>query len=118
MNRPLPPGDCGHRRPDPSRAPGLARAMPGARGLVSGIAIDRTSKTTPLGFIGIKQGGFARFGRETPCATGVRTKEGAPPTKRRVRTLAETVPELRGHPLRHWRSGCDCHRCQRHRDTV
>jgi hypothetical protein len=35
-----------------------------------------------------------------------------------VKALAETVPELRDHRLKRWRSACDCQRCQRRRDTV
>jgi hypothetical protein len=36
MNRALPPGDCGHRSADPSRASGPAGAMLGTCGLVGG----------------------------------------------------------------------------------
>ena len=35
-----------------------------------------------------------------------------------VRLLAESVPELRDHRLKRWRTGCDCDRCQRRRKTV
>jgi hypothetical protein len=68
MNRPLPPGDCGSREADPSWTSGLAGPMLGPRRLVRRIAIDRGSKETTHGFIGIKHGGFARFRCETPCA--------------------------------------------------
>ena len=30
-----------------------------------------------------------------------------------LRKLAETVPELRDHRLKRWRTGCDCERCRR-----
>ena len=38
MNRPLPQRDRGHRISDPRRAPGPARALPGALRLVGGTA--------------------------------------------------------------------------------
>jgi hypothetical protein len=30
-----------------------------------------------------------------------------------LQELAETVPELRDHRLKRWRTGCDCERCRR-----
>ena len=38
MNRSLPPGDRGRRSPDPGRPSGPGRAVPGAGGLVDGVA--------------------------------------------------------------------------------
>ena len=36
-----------------------------------------------------------------------------------LQKLAETVPELRDHRLKRWRTGCDCERCyQRSRPAV
>jgi hypothetical protein len=29
-----------------------------------------------------------------------------------LQKLAETVPELRDHRLKRWRTGCDCERCR------
>jgi len=41
------------------------------------------------------------------CDTCVRGAE------QHLRDLMETVPELRDHRLKRWRTGCDCERCQR-----
>ena len=30
-----------------------------------------------------------------------------------LQELAESVPELRDHRLKRWRTGCDCERCRR-----
>ena len=68
MNRPLPPGDRGRRGAAPGRPSGSAGAVPGAGGLVGGIAADRTGKPAARHFKVIKHGGFARLWRETPCA--------------------------------------------------
>jgi hypothetical protein len=35
-----------------------------------------------------------------------------------LQKLAESVPELRDHRLKRWRSGCDCERCAKRRATV
>jgi hypothetical protein len=75
VTRSLPRGDRGCRSGDPSRASGPGRAVPGPRGLVWRIAVDRGRKTATHGLIGIKHGGFARFGRETPCASEMNTTE-------------------------------------------
>jgi hypothetical protein len=42
MNRALPPGDYGYRSSTPSRPSGSARALPGAGGLVGGVAAVAT----------------------------------------------------------------------------
>ena len=41
MNRALPPGDCGHRNSDPSRASGSRGVVLGTRRLVGGVAAAR-----------------------------------------------------------------------------
>jgi hypothetical protein len=35
-----------------------------------------------------------------------------------LQKLAESVPELRDHRLKRWRSGCDCERCAKRRAIV
>src|SRR5215813_688041 len=47
MNRPLPPGDCGARGGDPRRERRYPWAVPGAFGLVGGVAQDHA--VTPHG---------------------------------------------------------------------
>jgi hypothetical protein len=35
-----------------------------------------------------------------------------------LRQMMETVPELRDHRLKRWRTGCDCERCQHRSDRA
>jgi hypothetical protein len=35
-----------------------------------------------------------------------------------LQELAESVPELRDHRLRRWRTGCDCERCRKRADRA
>ena len=100
----------------------------------------------------IKHGGFARLGRETPCALALCREHGeyersmilidkngerpvcascrklgpymeaapgvficdscARAAEDHLRQMMETVPELRDHRLKRWRTGCDCERCR------
>jgi len=70
MNSALPPGNRGHQSAPSRRPPGHRGALPGANGLVVGVAADRESAATAAdAFTVIKHGGFARFWRETPCAS-------------------------------------------------
>jgi len=71
MNRALPPGDRGHQNPALGWAPGHRGAVPGAQGLVLGIAAVAGGAAAAPAFTVIKHGGFARLWRETPCAMAV-----------------------------------------------
>ena len=72
MNRTLPCGDCRRGSPDPRRPSGLAGAVPGAGGLVGGVAVDQEGNgdgTWPACRPGIATG--------APHFAHVRAKRGA-----------------------------------------
>jgi hypothetical protein len=59
MNRPVPRGDCCHRRSDPGGPSRFARTGPCSGGLVGGVAVDRRDATARAQNV-IKHGGFER----------------------------------------------------------
>jgi hypothetical protein len=67
VNRALPPGNRGNRVATAGRISGRGGTVPGPLRLVGGVAPNRETQQQRLNVI--KHGGFARCGRETPCAS-------------------------------------------------
>jgi hypothetical protein len=72
MNRPLPPGNRGHRAPDPGRASGSARAVPGIGGLVGGTAAADRQEAVGTGAGAPVDASGAKGGPAVPTGCGGR----------------------------------------------
>jgi len=78
MNRALPPGDRGNRVVAAGGTSGHPGPLYGPLRLVGRVALNRKTQQQPHPDVN-KHGGFARCGRETPCASTLPARgEGGP----------------------------------------